>query len=180
MVQNKFVSPATIQAMFDIITECYKMNRYLDRFVSVLNVKFACNESSDLIHHGISHWYPIFADKLGERCLERYNISVEYGATPAATQDWESVTDMMNELEDKVGDFSNMLDKVQLIGEENEDTKVADDLMILVTYHSYIVEQTILLNDKIRLYTEANLASFDAHIRTHFWILGHGKEGDDD
>lgn len=161
----------TIQALFDIIGECYEMNRYLDRFVSFIGVEFACNESADLIHHGISHWYPRFADEVGGLCLERYNISVKYPSTSAAEQDWDSVTNMIQELENKIIDFQNMLSKVKIIAREEGDEQVEADLSKLVRKHNYIVEQVILLNDKIKLYTESNLASFDAHIRTHFWIL---------
>lgn len=174
----KIVTETTQAAIIEMVGECFKMNRYLDRFVSVLGVDFACNESSNLIHHGISHWYPIFADELGEKCLERYNISVKYLATPSAEQDWSSVVLMMEELESKVIEFQMMLNGALKVSWDAGDLHVFTDLTDLIEDHNEIVEQVILLKDKIHLYGEQKLSSFDAHIKEHFWILK--QEGDED
>src|SRR5574344_704082 len=82
------VTQATIDAVTELIGECFKMNRHLDRLVSVLGVEFAYNNTADLVHQGIAHYYPMLADSLGEKCLERYNVPVYYAATPEGGQDF--------------------------------------------------------------------------------------------
>ena len=93
------VTQATIDAVTELIGDCFKMNRHLDRLVSVLGVEFAYNNTADLVHQGIAHYYPMLADSLGERCLERYNIPVYYAATPEGGQDYTSVTEIIKDLE---------------------------------------------------------------------------------
>ena len=93
------LTQATIDAVTELIGDCFKMNRHLDRLVSVLGVEFAYNNTASLVHQGIAHYYPMLADSLGERCLERYNIPVYYAATPEGGQDYTSVTEIIKDLE---------------------------------------------------------------------------------
>ena len=71
------VSEATQRALTEIIGQCFRENRYLDRMVSIIGVKFAYNTTADLIHHGMAHYFPALADIIGEKCLERYNILIK-------------------------------------------------------------------------------------------------------
>ena len=48
---NIMVSDNTQKALFEIIKQCFIENRKLDRMVSLIGVKFACNKTSNLIHH---------------------------------------------------------------------------------------------------------------------------------
>ena len=51
------VSEATQKALTEIIGQCFRENRYLDRLVSVLGVKFAYNNTADLIHQFFDYYY---------------------------------------------------------------------------------------------------------------------------
>lgn len=164
------VSQSTIGALYELIKRCFSENRWTDRFVSVLGVKFACNQSANLIHHAIAHAYPQLSDLIGELCLERYNIAVEYGATPEGKQDYNTVTEMMKELMERSIEFQNMFIGVMKIAWENNDLQVYSNLTLLLTKYNYIVEQVILLNDKIGFYGEENFIKFDHDIDT-FWLL---------
>ena len=56
---------------------------------------------------------------------------------------------------------------------ENNDIHVYTELLDLLEDVNKIVEQVILLSDKIDVYKDN--VSYDAHISEHFWILGEDK-----
>lgn len=163
------VSEATQKALTEIIGQCFRENRYLDRLVSVLGVKFAYNNTADLIHHGIAHYFPALSDEIGEKCLERYNIPVYYEATPSGGQDYASVNEIIKDLEERMIDFQSALMGVCRIAQDNGDIHVYVDMLDMLEDFNEIVEQAILLSDKIDVY--GTNPSFDAHIGQHFWIL---------
>ena len=165
------VSQGTINGLYDLIGECFQYNRWFDRFVSVLGVKFACNQSANLIHQNIAHFYSQLSDKIGERCLERYNIPVEYASTDEGKQDYATVSDMIKQAESKVIDFQNMFSAMVKIAWDNDDINIYTDLSDLLRKYNIIVEQLILLNDKIGYYTEQEIMKFD-HDIDKFWIIG--------
>lgn len=163
------VSEATQKALTEIIGQCFRENRYLDRLVSVLGVKFAYNNTADLIHHGIAHYFPALSDEIGEKCLERYNIPVYYEATPSGGQDYSSVNEIIKDLEERMIDFQSALMGVCRIAQENGDIHVYVDILDMLEDFNEIVEQAILLSDKIDAYNGS--ISYDAHIKEHFWLL---------
>lgn len=163
------VSEATQKALTEIIGQCFRENRYLDRLVSVLGVKFAYNNTADLIHHGIAHYFPALADQIGEKCLERYNIPVYYEATPSGGQDYSSVNEIIKDLEERMIDFQSALMGVCRIAQDNGDIHVYVDMLDMLEDFNEIVEQAILLSDKIDAYNGS--ISYDAHIKEHFWLL---------
>ena len=166
------VSKSTQDALMEMIKMCFIENRKLDRLVSVLGVKFAMNNSSNLIHHGIAHYFPALSDKIGELRLERYNISVEYGDTPSGKENYSSVVEIISVLENRVIEFQTAFMGLCKIAFDNNDIHVFTDLQTLLVDYNKIVEQCILLKDKIGIYGEDNISGFDSHIKEHFWILG--------
>ena len=166
------VTQATIDAVTELIGDCFKMNRHLDRLVSVLGVEFAYNNTADLVHQGIAHYYAMLADSLGERCLERYNIPVYYAATPEGGQDYTSVTEIIKDLEKVNIEFQTKMMGCCKVAFENNDIHVYTELLDLLEDVNKIVEQVILLSDKIDVYKDN--PSYDNHV-TGFWILGEDK-----
>ena len=167
------VTQATIDAVTELIGDCFKMNRHLDRLVSVLGVEFAYNNTANLVHQGIAHYYPMLADSLGEKCLERYNVPVYYAATPEGGQDYTSVTEIIKDLEKVNIEFQTKMMGCCNVAFENNDIHVYTELLDLLEDVNKIVEQVILLSDKIDVYKDN--VSYDAHISEHFWILGEDK-----
>ena len=163
------VSKNTQNALIEMIGEAFTLNRKVDRMVSVLGTKFACNQAADLIHYNIAHIYPVWADVLGSECLERYNIPVYYPSTPSGGQDYNSVMDIVKDLEKVNLDFQSMLMGCIKIAFDNKDIHIYADLLGLLTEVNKIVGQTILLSDKIDLYKD-NITAFDHDIKD-FWIL---------
>lgn len=164
------VSENTIQAVTDLIRMCFEQNRAFDRMVSVLGVDFACNNSAELIHKNIAHAFPALADDFGAKCLERYNISVKYGETPAAEKDYSSVEEIIAEMRDRSLDFQIALMGACKISFENNDIHVYSDLLDILRGYNDIVEQLILLYDKIKAYGN-NVMAFD-HDIAMFWVMG--------
>lgn len=165
------VKQSTIEALYEIIGECFKLNRWLDRWVSVLGVKFAMNNTAKLLHQGVAHFYPSFSDKIGESCLERYNIMVEYASTPEGKEDYDDPTQMFQMLEDKIVTFQNMFMAAEKVAWANDDLQVFGELNNLMLELNPITEQVVLLNDKAGIY-HGNFASLDADIEENFWMLG--------
>lgn len=178
------VSKNTQEALMEFIKQCFVENRKLDRLVSVLGVKFVCNNMAKLIHLHISHYFPGLSDKVGELCLERYNIPVEYGETPSGYEDYTTVTEIIQVLQDRTIEFQNMFIGLCKVAFENNDLHVFANLQSLLKGYNYIVEQAILLNDKIHGYGESNAISMDAHVTDWFWVIPedilNGKTMDED
>ena len=166
------VTQATIDAVTELIGDCFKMNRHLDRLVSVLGVEFAYNNTANLVHQGIAHYYPMLADSLGERCLERYNIPVYYASTPEGGQDYTSVTEIIKDLEKVNIEFQTKMMGCCKVAFENNDIHVYAELLDLLEDVNKIVEQVILLSDKIDVYKDN--PSYDHHISS-FWVLGENN-----
>lgn len=164
------VSKPTQDAIFELIKAAYSANRFLDRCVSVLNVKFAMNQTANLIHRGIAHWFPALSDKIGEQTLERYNISVIYGETPSGAEDYNRASDIIAEVERRVIDFQTMFMGVCKIALDNNDIHVYSDLLDMLEDVNEIVAQVILLNDKMEVYGEERIGAYD-HDVPDFWIL---------
>lgn len=170
------VTKPTQDALTHLIGECFRENRFLDRLVSVCGVEFAYSNTANLIHHHVAHYYPALADQIGELCLERYNIPVYYEATPAGGQTYNSVIDIIKDFEKHTIAFQEMMMGVCQVAFENKDIAVYADLLPLLTDINKIVEQAILLSDKIDIYKDD--PSYDSHVYK-FWILGNEEENDD-
>ena len=94
------VQDKTVESIYELIKQLFLENRIFDRLVSVLGVNFACNNSASKIHEKISHYFPLLSDEIGEKCLERYNISIQYSSTPEAKKDYISVEEIIQIMED--------------------------------------------------------------------------------
>ena len=114
----------------------------------------------------------MLADSLGERCLERYNIPVYYAATPEGGQDYTSVTEIIKDLEKVNIEFQTRMMGSCKLAFENNDIHVYTELLDLLEDVNKIVEQVILLSDKIDVYKDN--PSYDNHV-TGFWVLGENK-----
>lgn len=164
------VSESTVQALYEIVSECFKYNRWMDRFVSVMGVKFACPNVAKKLHQNVAHYFPQLSDKIGETCLERYNYTVEYGSTPEGKEDYISVVDMIQQMEDKIVLFQNTFMSVMKISFQNGDLQVYTELAEMLKEYNNIVEQIVLLNDKVGFYGDNNIMAFDQDVET-FWNL---------
>lgn len=165
------VTKETKEAVQLLISQSYINNAKIDRMKSVLLADLAYNETSDVVHKYIAHYFSNgIGDDLSEKCLERYNISVIFGGIPVMDKQYSSVEEVLNELLEIVIDFQNQLSMCIKIAMENMDKQIATDLLSFNVGYNNIVDQCILLVDKIKLYKDN--PSFDAHLKDHFFILG--------
>lgn len=164
------VSKNTQDALMEIIKQCFVENRKFDRMVSLLGVKFAMNQTADRIHHGIAHWFPALSDEIGSQCLERYNIAVIYGETPSGAEDYDRASDIIAEVERRVIDFQMMFMGVCKIALDNNDIHVYADLLDMLDDVNEIVEQVILLRDKMDVYGDERIGAYDHDIPDFFFL----------
>ena len=170
---DNLVSKSTQEALMEFVKQCFAMNRFLDRAVSVLGVKFAMNQLADLVHHGLAHAYPNLGDICGEKCLEAYNISVIYGETPRGDEDYSTVSECIREINKRTIDFQTLTMGVCKIAYNNNDLQVYVDMLDILKKVNEYVTQTILLEDKIEVYGN-NIAAYE-HDAPSFFFLEHEK-----
>lgn len=163
------VSQETINVLYELIGQCFKNNRILDRLVSVLGVDFAMSNTANLLHQHYAHKYPQISDIIGEKCLEAYNISVVYAATPAGNQTYNSVKEMLTIVNNMSYDFQNMIIRAMMTSEENNDLQVYVELSDILKEINKMVAQSQLLLDKVDLYGTA-LYSYDADVNKFFTL----------
>lgn len=163
------ISNKTEIALQELINQCFQCNREADRMVSILGVNCVCPQISKLLHQKVAHYYPNVADIIGEKTLERYNISVKYGSTNEPKNYPYDVKEICNQFMLMVLDFQSMLIATLKISQEENDIHVYADLLHILEQYNEIVEQLILLVDKSNQYTD--MMAFD-HDVLDFWILG--------
>lgn len=163
------VTQQTQDAVEQLIGQAFFMNRKIDRMVSVLGVKFVFNQTANLIHLNIAHYFPLVADVLGEKCLERYNIPVYYPATPDGKEDYQTPSEIIHRLEELLLEYQTMLMGACKVAMDNNDIHVYADLLEVLREYNKFPEQGILLADKIDAY--GDVQAYDHDVKK-FWILG--------
>ena len=162
------ITQSTIKAIQEMTREAFCCNAKVDRLKSVVGVNLAYNNTANKIHLGIAHAFPVqLGDALGD-LIEGYNESVLYGDIPKQDKIYTNIKDALEDLLDIVIDYQNKLNKCTMIAFENMDIHTYSGLLEIVKGYSPIVEQCILLVDKINLYGID--PSFDNDI-DKFWIL---------
>lgn len=164
------VTHETHLAVQELTSLAYVTNAKIDRMKSVLVADLAYNETSEVVHEFIAHYFSNgIGDALSEKCLERYNISVVFGNIPKMDKNYGSVAEVLEELQDICIDFQNAMSECIHIAVSNNDRHISSDLFEFMRDYNQIVDQVILFVDKIHLYkTEP---SFDAHLKDHFFLL---------
>lgn len=162
------ITQRTIEAVQEMIRESFLANAKVDRLKSTLGVDLAYNNTANKIHLGIAHAFSVqFGDALGD-LIEGYNQSVIYGNIPLQNRTYLNAKEALDDLLEIVLDYQNKLNKCAVIAFENMDMHTYSEIINIVNGYSKIVEQCILLVDKINLYKED--PSFDHNI-DKFWIL---------
>ena len=162
------ITQQTIDAIQEMVRQSFLCNAQIDRIKSVIGVNLAYNNTANKIHIGIAHAFPVqLGDSLGD-LIEGYNESVLYGDIPKQDKIYTNVKDALYDLLDIVLDYQNKLNKCAMIAFENMDIHTYSGLLNIVNGYSPIVEQCILLVDKINLYGDS--PNFDSDI-DNFWNL---------
>lgn len=164
------ITDKTKDAIQELISLSYINNARVDRMKSALTADLTYNETADIVHTFIAHYFSNgIGDALSEQCLERYNISVNFGGIPVMDKKYESVDEVISELLDLVIDYQNQLSKCIEIAETNMDRQIVATLYSFNVDYNKIVDQCIILKDKLGLYKDNPL--FDVYIKEHFFLL---------
>lgn len=163
------VSQNTVNAVNELITQCFIENRMLDAIVDTMIVKLKYPLAAELVHLHLAHSFPLIADTLGEKCLQRYDISVHYGPTPEGVADYNSILEVCKAIETRMIDFQSMLIGACKIAQENGDLHVYVDLLDELEDFNEFVEQAKEITDQAERY--GNSPSFDKNFEK-YWFLG--------
>lgn len=116
-----------------IVTECFSLNRLLDRDMSLLSVKFKMVKTAEILHPTLAHAYlgNEFADSISEYQASRNMLTV-YGATPIGDKDYETPLDLITDYYNRNLEFQDMIydvvDKAIEVGDHT--TKVFLDELL--------------------------------------------------
>ena len=159
------INQRTIDALYELVNQCFQMNRFCDSLVSVLGVKFAMNQTADKIHkNGICHYFPSLSDSIGDACLERYNIIVKYGATKEELSDYDSVMEMIEKLEERLEVLSDRLEK-SLGGKNPKEPETPKGPSSEELNFVRILYSTLLKNEVSEQYVNQILGEIEKFIR---------------
>lgn len=135
------------------------MNKKLDRIKSVMNTKFAMPLLANKIHLELAHTYPILADKIND-IEEMFNFDAEYYGVEGATEQYESVEQMIGQIYEWTLETNDILTELAMVAKNNGDFVVYKLLSPVIVEYARYVENAILLVDKKELYGE-NLHDMD-------------------
>lgn len=154
----------------NLVGRCFRLNRLLDRGMSLLNVRWAMFKSSELLHPILAHAFlgDKFADSISDYQGSRNNETI-YPATIIGDQDYDNYLDFFKEMLNEFMIFSNEIEDTISFAIQDEDntTKVfLDNLLFrLVPY----IEQMQDLVDLGTDYGTDNLGKrfFDENIEKY-------------
>lgn len=110
-----------------LVGECFAMNRFLDRGMSLLDTKFKMKRCAAVLHPALAHAFTgdEFADGISAYMGERDTL-VTYPATPAGDEDFNSPKEFINAFYLKMLEFQSMVYDAVEDAEEEQDhsTKV--------------------------------------------------------
>jgi len=158
----KQLIPQELNSKLDeIVTKCFEGNRISDRGMSVLGVKFAMNNTENLLHEHLAHYFPVLADKVSSYQGSRNCLTV-YGLTPEDSSDYETPLAFFEKLLEYMMDLESSIgDAIELAKDDDHAT-----FSFLVGFLNDIVKvtnQCLLLVDKAEAYGE-DIMAFDRGI----------------
>ena len=162
---NDFISDETIEELYRLVQECFQMNRFWDRAVSVMSVDFAMPVASNAIHLNIAHAYPLLADRISE-ILDKVNIKTDYNETVADNSNYSNLTEVFEKAYELTKQLYNHLKEVLASAQAKHESHVVVALIDFQKLFSEFVAQSILLKDKAKQYS--SYAEFDKDFGTFF------------
>lgn len=153
-----------------LVQRMFILNRFFDRAMSVLSVKFAMNKFVSLAHPKLAHRYPILADEIAEM-QERYNVSTIYLETPKDDTDYQSPKDFFaRNLKEHVTSYE-MIKNAISIANSNKDYNVEKELNHFMVEFNKYMEQAILWSDKVSMLKNEDWFVFD-YMSNSFFLFG--------
>ena len=111
----------------NLVGRCFRLNRLLDRGMSLLNVRWAMFKSSELLHPALAHAFlgDKFADSISDYQGSRNNETI-YPATTIGDQNYNNYLEFFKEMLNEFIIFSNEIEDTISFAIQDEDntTKV--------------------------------------------------------
>lgn len=157
------------ESLNDLVGECFRGNRVLDRMMSILNIKFVMNNTVKYLHDGMAHKFPLLADKISDYQGSRNNLTV-YPETPRDDSDYNSPLELFMKFYEYMIFLENSVKDVIVQADDVGDLTTSEFLRKFLFNLSRYTEQSMLLVDKSEAYKD-RLMDFDRDIKK-FFILG--------
>lgn len=164
----ELIHDRTLKALDEMSQRFFWMNKKIDRMKSVLDVDFTMPILSELIHHDLAHMYPLLADEVND-IQEQFNYDANYLGVEGATEDYESVIEMMEKLHTWTLETNSQLNETIRIAMEEGDMNVYWKLSPISIEYSKYISNSILLKDKAMGYG-TNLMAMDKDSKV-WWKL---------
>lgn len=156
-----------------LIGECFAMNRFLDRGMSLLDTKFKMKRCAAILHPKLAHAFTgdDFADGISTYMGERDTLVV-YPATPAGDEDFDSPKSFINAFYLKMLKFQSLVYDAIEDAEEEQDhsTKIFLD-GLTKTVDKYLAQAQTLV-DIFENFgdTKFGLQMLDVNIKKYIYI----------
>lgn len=125
----------------DILCQCFKINRMLDRASSVLEVKFSLRNTGNFVHQNLAH--PIIGENYGDSISSyksKMNVTTNYKATPSGDEDYEKPVDIFVKYRDMLNEL------IDLSYDAMEDAKSAGDYITKKFVNNFAYKVSDLLS----------------------------------
>lgn len=156
-----------------LVGECFAMNRFLDRCMSLLDTKFKLKRCAKFLHPALAHAFTgdDFADGISTYMGQRDTLVV-YPATPIGDEDFNTPQEIFAAFYLKMIEFQSMVYDAMEDAEEEQDhtTKVFLD-GFMMTVMKYI-DQAQTLVDISNAYgnTPLGLQLMDSNIKKYITV----------
>lgn len=145
-----------------LVQKLFAGNRFLDRAINQLDLKFVMNKTATALHAPIAHKYPLLADQISEYQGDR-NMGTKYLVTPEDSTEYNSPKDIFQKYVDYQVELERVIyDALDTSVDENDWSTTAFLQKFLNEITPY-TKQALLLNDKANLYAN-NWMQFDHNV----------------
>lgn len=150
----------------EIVTFCFAGNRFCDRAMSVIDVKFVMPKTEKLLHQKIAHLFPNLADVISSYQASRSCLTI-YGLTPKDDSDYSTPSEFFNKLLDYMTDFESLCYDARNLASEDGDITTVVFLDKFIRTIIRLTSACILLVDKSEKYN-GDWMRFDHDIEDFF------------
>jgi hypothetical protein len=159
----------------DIVKTLFLGNRICDRAMSILSVKFAMNNTVNLIHPKLAHIYPKLADVVSDYQGDRNCLTV-YGDTPLDNMDYVSPQDFFERILDYMIDLESQCYEVLNKAQDESDITTVIFLQNFINTLIPVTSQCLLFVDKCEAY-KGDWMSFDHNIEDFITLSDFAGKG---
>ncbi len=165
---RSLISETLNKKLDEILTMCFVGNRYADRGMTQLTVKFVMPKTESELHPKLAHLYPKLAD-LVSSYEESRNALAGYGLTPADLSDYSSPQEFFEKMLDYMVDLESLCYEAYSMAQDEKDFSTLVFVEGFIEELNPVTNQCLLLVDKGKAYN-GDWMAFDHNV-SDFIIL---------